>query len=242
MLSRHLTVFSLLVLVVVALAVPATASATWGGECKIKVEPEDYHCYGTAEWVMSNKGEEVKGLSSVIYTSAMYVPEWNLHEGQVFVSNEQWAIFPQDHGYWVEDGQLAGSENNCCSLHKFYAYDEAKGLHETTLPSTVEGYTWNSFTLEDPSNNGGWCERYGPSETLACQGGYGYPAYAKAVEVGAEMSDETKPENSGKDQTGVQHLNGGWYHWNEAWWYSNSKDVCVGGYEDIAAYINWSTC
>jgi hypothetical protein len=228
--NRRSILVGLLALAMLALALPASASATWGGHCTTAE-----HCYGVAEWEMTGKGEEVKGLSSVIYTSGMYVP----NVGSSFVDNEQWASFPQRKNYWVEDGQEAGLEN-CCSLHPFYAYDNKSGYHETDFPWTVEGYTWNSYTLEDPENNGTWCARYGPSETWGCMSGF--PKYAKRVEVGAELADESKPENSGKDQTGVLHLNGLWEHWNAAYWVSTDSEECVGGFEDIAGYINWWTC
>ncbi len=56
-----------------------------------------------------------------------------------------------------------------------------------------------------------------------------------------EATGEVEPVNAGKDQTGVQHTDGNWYHWNEAWW-RQETNTCVSGYEYIAAYINFGTC
>jgi hypothetical protein len=237
--------------VAVSLLVPASANAVWGNNCQWSAA---HHCYAKAEWKMkgsgSGGGEEVKGLSSEINTTAMWVPNW---ETQSFVSNEQWmANWKQNR--WVEDGQTAGEnkqteegrEVNGQSLHWFYAYNNASGYAEYVAPWTYPGWTWISYTLSDPGNNGSWCEKIGTVQ-VACQGGF--TKYATDVQVGMEAADELRPENSGKDRTGVQHLDGNWYHWNQAQWETVNNDgtseagvVCVGGYEAIAGYINFGTC
>jgi hypothetical protein len=234
----------------VALILPADASATWaGGKCSVSSED---HCYGVASWEMSGSGEgggeEVKGLSSEIITSAMQVPLW--YEGD-FVDDEQWMT--GKYGHWVEDGQTAGNnvaeeegrEVNGTSLHWFYAYDNGS-YNEYVAPWTYEGWTPIQYTLWDPENNGSWCEKIEKVQ-VACQSGF--RKYATTVEVGMEAADEEAPENAGwVHSTGVQHLDGNWYTWNKAEWEtvnyhreSVSAYVCTVGYQGIAAYVDWAT-
>jgi hypothetical protein len=231
-----------------ALLVPASASASWGKNCSFGGKEEN-HCYAIAEWLMKNTGEEVKGVSSEIATTAMSVPNW---ESGDFITNEQWMSDPNS-GRWVEDGQGAGFNNaheegreiNGASLHWFYAY-QTSVFALYVAPWTYEGWTYISYTLSDPSNNGEWCEKIGTVQ-VACQGGF--VKYSKDVEVGMEAADTSAPENAGLDRTGVQHLDGNWYHWNEAEWRTENyvgEDekayVCAKGYEPgVAAYIKWGT-
>jgi hypothetical protein len=238
-----------------ALAVPSLASAGWGNGCSLG---NGHHCYAIANWEMTGTGEgggeEVKGLSSEIQTTAMEVPE--VKENGPFVTNEQWADLPSGTSErWIEDGQIAGydlwteegREINGKSLHWFYA-SELGGFLLYIAPWTKEGFTWVSYTLSDPANNGRWCAKIETSEiSESCRSGF--KKYATAVQVGEEAATEAKPENAGKDRTGVQHLDGNWYHWNGAAWettdYTGTKSesayMCVKGYEAIAGYINWGT-
>jgi hypothetical protein len=200
-------------------------------------------------------GEEVKALSSQILTTVMNVPFW---EEGAFVDDEQWMVDEHNIGksnsyvHWIEDGQTAGNnyyteegrEVNDDSLHWFYAYENGHYV-EYVAPWTFPGWTWISYTLSDPSNNGSWCEKIEETQ-VACQSGFS--KYANAVEVGMEAADQAQPENSGKDQTVVQHVNGDWYYWNEAKWStvgpgdeSEAGAMCVTGYEDIAGYVNFAT-
>lgn len=219
---------------------PASAGATWGNKCSLG---STHHCYAIAEWAMSGTGngggEEVKGLSSEIMTTAMSVPQWQSRD---FVDDEQWMTAPS--GRWVEDGQTSGNAIDCCSLHWFYAYQNGV-YNEYVAPWTYEGWTWISYTLSDPENNGSWCEKIGAVQ-VACQGGFS--KYATLVQVGMEAADEQQPENAGKDRTGVQHLDGNWYHWNGAEWVTQDYNgdaegsyVCAKGFEAIAGYINFGT-
>jgi hypothetical protein len=238
---------------VACLVVPTSANATWANNCS-QYGP---HCYALADWKMkgsgSGGGEEVKGLSSEINTTAMSVPLW---EGKAFVDDEQWMAQYQTNK-WVEDGQMAGGnyqteegrEVNGQSLHWFYAFNTGNIYSEYEAPWTYPGWTWISYTLSDPGSNGSWCEKIGTVQ-VACQGGFS--KYGTEVQVGMEAADEVRPENSGKDRTGVQHLDGNWAYWNKAeWWMWNAagstKDeqgygICTTGFENIAGYVNWGTC
>jgi hypothetical protein len=202
-------------------------------------------------------GEEVKALSSQILTTVMNVPLW---EDGDFVTNEHWMLDEHDfrsgsdpYVHWVEDGQMAGADDpteegreiNDDSLHWFYAYDVGHGVVPYVAPWTFPGWTWISYTLSDPDNNGSWCEKIEETQ-VACQGGF--PKYANAVEVGMEAADEAQPENSGKDETNVQHVNGDWYWWNEARWStvgngdeSEAGVTCVTGYGGDAGWVNFAT-
>jgi len=224
----------ILACIVGILVLPASASASWGSHCTNHLP----HCYALAYWPMEKAGEEVKGLSSNIYTTAMNVPDWNA-EGENFVSNEEWAKFPLDHEYWVEAGQIAGgvTESNNI-MHWFYAWDNSTGLHRYFSPYRVEGYTWNTYTLTSTGKES-WCATIGSTQVSCGLSGVGN--VSKEVEVGMEATGETEPENSGHDQTSVQHMNGNWYHWNEADWWTESH-TCVSLYEWIAGNINFGTC
>ena len=64
-------------IVVLLLLLPASAMATWGNKCSLG---NAQHCYSIASYEMTGTGkgggEEVKGLSSEIATTAMNVPQW----------------------------------------------------------------------------------------------------------------------------------------------------------------------
>lgn len=220
--------------IVAMLLLPAAASASWGSHCTNHTP----HCYALAYWDMGEASEQVEGLSSKLYTTSMNVSDWNA-SGENFVSNEEWAIFPSDHGYWVEAGQIAGgvtSSNNI--MHWFYAWDNSSGLHTYFSPYRVEGYEWNTYTLTSTGKES-WCATIGSTQ-VSC-GLSGVPNTSKDVEVGMEAAGETEPENSGHSQPIAEHLNGNWYNWNEAEWWSESH-TCVSLYEWIAGHINFSTC
>ncbi len=239
-------------LVVVSwLLLPASASATWGNKCSLG---NVHHCYAVAEWPMTGSGngggEEVKGISSEFYTTAMLVPEWQQGD---FVTNEQWMI--GYNGRWVEDGQIAGynspteegREVNYDSLHWFYAYENTGNgsVPVYVAPWTYNGYEWRSYTLWDPGNNGTWCERIGEPQ-VACQSGF--RKYATVAELGMEAADEQQPENGGKSRTGGQWLDGSWHHWlkanNETVDFNGDSEagyVCVTPFEAIPGYINFGT-
>lgn len=245
---RRATIFGI---VISGLLLPATASATWGKNCKFGNE---HHCYAVAEWSMSGSGEgggeEVKGVSSELETTSMHVPLW---ENGDFITNEQWMV--DTRGDWAEDGQIGGynsateegREVNGTSLHWFYAYEEPyNGFGIFVAPWTYEGFTPIQYTLWDPENNGWWCEKIELVQ-VSCQ--TSFKKYATDIEVGMEAADEEQPENAGRVYTtGAQHLNGGWYNWNSAEWrtvnYNGENEsayVCATGWKEIAAYIRFGT-
>jgi hypothetical protein len=228
---RHVTGL----VVMLALLLPASALATWGNKCSAG---NGQHCYATATYEMTGSGngggEEVKGLSSEIATTAMSVPLW---ESGNFVTNEQWMSDPR--GYWIEDGQIGGynlwteqgREVNGNSLHWFYA-SELGGFIVYVAPWTYPGWTYESYTLSDPGNNGVWCAKIGATEVgESCRSGF--RKYSNNVEVGMEAGDEQQPENAGLDRTGVQWTEGNWHNWAKA----KVETVHDGGSPGESAYI-----
>jgi hypothetical protein len=229
----------------------SSANAAWGNGCT-----SSDHCYALTEWAMSGSGngggEEVMGLASEIYTTAMLVPEWA--KGR-FVTNEQWMVGP--NGGWAEDGQLGGydgvteegHEVNDDSLHWFYAFSigEPAKYSVYVAPWTVGGYEWNSYYEEDEERNGWWCARIGSeSHPVACDG-YFKP-YATRVEMGMEAGDGEQPENAGKSRTSAQWTEGVWHRWEKAKdevvsreRQSESGYICINKYESVPGAIEWGT-
>jgi hypothetical protein len=123
--KRHLASL----IVAFGLLLPTSAGATWGNKCSLG---NGHHCYAVAQWEMTGSGngggEEVKGLSSEFYTTAMLVPQW---ENGDFVTNEQW--MSGYYGRWVEDGQVAGY-NSPSEEGREVNYDS---LHCSTLTKTA---------------------------------------------------------------------------------------------------------
>jgi hypothetical protein len=188
-------------------------------------------------------GEEVMGVDSEFYTTAMLVPDWE--QGIDFVSNEQWMSGP--NGGWAEDGQLAGAGINDDALYYFYAFKVGSGeLNVTPTPLNIEGYQWHNYGIEDAARNGDWCVNFNHA-VEACE--TGFATYSPEIQVGMEAADELQPENAGKDLTGAQFTNGGWYHWgsktqNETRAYggaSESSYICATDWEPYAGEIQWGT-
>ncbi len=229
----------LIAAVMLCLMFTASASASWGkkqsgGACSAG---ENHHCYATAAWFMSHGNEKIEGLSTNEITTAMSVPYWQNGD---FVTNEQWANFPGDR--WVEDGQTAGHGYDAISLHWFYAYKNcaaASCYWENLAPwSDREGWVPNAYTVNS-IGGGSWCFKIGAVQT-ECDGGF--ETYTKDVEAGAEFADEAEPTNAGKQETGVQWIEGTWHHWAAAEWVHEAAGTCVSGWQNIAGYINYGTC
>jgi hypothetical protein len=222
------------------LMITASASASWGrkaiggGACSAG---EGHHCYAVAEWFMPHGNEKIEGLSTNVITTAMNVPYWQNGD---FVDNEQWANFP--NGRWVEDGQTAGNGYDAISLHWFYAYKNCAAANcywENLAPwADRQGWVPNSYTVSS-IGGGTWCFKIGSVQT-ECDGGF--DTYTKDVEAGAEFADEAEPANSGKQETGVQWIEGAWHHWAAAAWFHEAAGTCVSGWQNIAGYINYGTC
>jgi hypothetical protein len=244
----HRTLLIFTVLFVILL--PSSALATWGTECRDEAK---HHCYATAKWAMSGKGEgkgeeEVEGLESYIDTESMDVGEW---AKGAFVTNEQWAGFP--YGGWVEDGQEAGDGEggaNCCTLRWFTAYVNKSGKYEANeSPWEESGGKLNRYNLQSAISTGGaenkWCFAIGEGSAGCVEG---VATYSTNVTVGMEAASNTEPTNSGKDETLVMHLNKKWYDWNTAtlkedqWDGEPSTHVCASGWKSIAGDIDFGTC
>jgi hypothetical protein len=234
-----------------ALALPATATATWGNKCSLG---NNQHCYAIASWLMSGTGngggEEVKGMGAEIATTGMNVPQW---ENGDFVTNEEWMSEPR--GWWEEDGQIAGynlwteegREVNCCSLHWFYASD-LNGFLVYVAPWTYPGWTYINYHINDPGNDGRWCSTIGSVEVgESCRSGF--TKYATAIELGMEAADEQQPQNAGLDNsTAAQWRDGSWHNWSRATvetvHYSGANEsayVCAKNWNPAPGFIKWGT-
>ncbi len=209
---RKLAPIPPLAMLVVVLTLTPAAWASWGGgECH-EGGPAG-HCYSVTYWSMSQAaGESVKGLVDVPYTTTMNVPEYY---NNAFVNDESWLSFTNAQSGWLEIGQTAGSsrgsgESSCCTLHPFIAHSL------TSTGAGYEQYFWwgvnaspqNIYKIEDPANNGNWCE-YIWENVVDCHTKPGYwPAYATELQAGMEVYTNGRPSNAGSQQVAAIARNG----------------------------------
>jgi hypothetical protein len=181
--------------------------------------------------------EKVEGTQGDEETTAMNVPGWASGD---FVDNEEWTVF-QPSGYWVEMGQTAGEYMDCCSLHIFYAHENASGYSQSVAQGTVTGWIKNPYFMRS-TGNGVWCFYQGPQqERVSCSGGF--PTYSNELNIGLEAAANTEPTNSGSDETNATHLNGGVYPWNKAYVYKDAG-MCATPYTPAPSpgNIYYGTC
>jgi hypothetical protein len=194
--TRRITILAALIAAAIAAASPAAASASWGrkadnGErCS---QGNGHHCFALAIWEMTG-GEQVEGTLAYQDTESMDVPGWASGD---FVDDEEWAAF-RASGYWIEAGQEAGERMDCCSLHPFYAWQNASGYSQYVAPYTWPGDANNLFQLSGQSHNGIWCAYFGQTQ-MQCIGGFS--AWSDQLEVGVEVAANTKPQNTGREGT-----------------------------------------
>lgn len=199
----------------IMLATPAPAQAKWGlnYRCGIKSTPNE-HCYGTSE-------RETEVLASIVAmdTETATVRDW---DNGGFVTHEQWIAFPrQGVSGWIETGQIAGYQVDCCSAHRFYAEQTSKGYFKIFVehPSGVGSNVYNYYALYDAARNGSWQILWGcpPNSTYWCEVahyGGGWPAYLTYQEAGIEAASEYRPTSSGRDQVWASNnIRGEWTHW-----------------------------
>jgi len=186
---------------------PLAASASWGkksdnGEhCS---QGNGHHCYALAIWEMSG-GERVEGTLAYQNTEAMNVPGWASGD---FVDDEEWAAFLAS-GYWIEAGQTAGEYMNCCSLHPFFAWKNAGGYTQYVAPYTWPGGHYNLYQLSGQSHDGHWCAYFESTQEECIPG---FPPWSNDLEVGVEVAANTKPSNTGREDT-----NGWWESTTHNW-------------------------
>lgn len=226
------------VIALFAVVVPSAANASWGkksdnGEhCS---QGNGHHCYSIAEWYMEG-GEHVEGSLAYQDTTDMYVPGWDSGD---FVDNEEWAFF-HPSGYWVEVGQTAGEYMDCCSLHPFWAFDNASGYTQYVAPWTWPANENNLYQISGQSDDGHWC-LYFASTQAQCPSGF--PATNNGLEVGDEIAANTKPENAGHEDT-----NAWWEHTTHNWLKEHAYadgGMCISRYEypyPALGNINYGTC
>jgi len=221
-----------------AIASPSVASASWGKKSdngEACSQGNGHHCYSTAEWAMSGS-EQVEGTLAYQYTTAANVPGWASND---FITNEEWAVFGTE---WVEVGQIAGYGINCCSLHRFDAWERNKIFTMyIEQPQTVNGWENNLYQISGQSHDGHWCTYFGSTQ-VACPSGF--PTWNKDLQVGLEVGANTKPENAGHEQT-------------NAWWESTTHNwlkeiayadggLCISRYSGppgpALGNINYGTC
>jgi hypothetical protein len=221
--TRRILCFMPLLIVLAFAVVPTSASASWGwswekGEhCS---QGNNHHCYALSEWIMKGS-EQVEGSLAYQWTESMNVPGW---ESGAFIDNEEWVSF-QSTGYWVEVGQTAGEDMDCCSLHSFYAWDNASGYSQYVAPWTVGANEWKLYQVSGQNHNGTWCLYFGSTQ-VRCP--TGFSDYSDELQVGAEYATETEPSNTGHEET-----NGWWgdkeYNWLKEHAYAD-EGTCLERY------------
>jgi hypothetical protein len=176
---------------------------------------------------MKDPPESVKGGVARMSTGYIDVPEW---ENYSFVDDEMWVAFKSTGG-WLESGQTAGNDMDCCTLHAFWAhsYNSSEAGYGEWIAPTPNPPTNNLSTIEDPALNGDWCTYWGESRVLMnCS--VGFPTYADELEAGAEAADNTRPSNEGWDEVAAIFHDGTWHPWvgsqTEARFFT-SPEMCI---------------
>ncbi len=204
-----------LLLGLVALLVPASASAKWdSGKCELSGKD---HCYNLQAWEMEGGSESVKGAQYYPTTSLIDVPEF---ASGAFVDDEMWVGFEEKEGGWVETGQEAGYDNaaNCCTLRPFKAHAlRASGYgYEEYVWTNVSAEPTNLYTVEDAEANGNWCVIIWYTNQ-GCESHPSYwTAYSDNLEGGIEAASETQPENVGSQEVNAFTHSGTHIEWKGA--------------------------
>ncbi len=164
-----------------------------------------------------------------------------------FVTNEQWVSFTGLEG-WIENGQIIGRDNDCCTAHPFYA-EETTGhvfhIYITPGPVASGSGQYNYDMIYDAEHNGAY-HLYWSSATntanffeVARYGG-GWPAFITYQEAGMEAASESAPYHAGRQE--VAAYNGGeWLPWTGAVKY-HDPGVCIGNNRELSAAgdIEWT--
>jgi hypothetical protein len=236
--ARSRALIAIAAALVALAALPALAGASWGSKedngerCS---QGNGHHCYAVAYWDMTGS-ERVEGTLAYQDTEAMNVYGWASGD---FVDNEEWAEF-QSTGYWVEAGQTSGEYMDCCSLHPFYAWDNANGYTQYVSPYTWPGNANNLYQLSGQSHNGTWCLYLSTNQERCVSG---FPAWSNFLEVGVEVAANTKPLNTGREGTD------GWWNKETHEWKKEARSVdnglCAARNTSpwpALGYIAFSTC
>jgi hypothetical protein len=230
----------------------ATAQAKFwgsGGTC-YRGGSETHHCYAIEEFNMKGYPTEYgDGVVLFMDTISMEVPGWKSND---FVDDEVWLIFGEND--YIETGQTAGNERNCCTLYSFYAWTLHGVQLEYINPSPAPGNTYNDhYEIWDPCHCGSWGIWYGGNgngtgeEVWAI--GREYPAWSKALEGGMEAAANVQPYNWGRDEVAtVEPPTDYWTEWLSGYGnhsYPNvSPHQCVSRNPESNHYGNiaFSTC
>ncbi len=224
-----------------SLVLPALASASWdSGSC---YQGEGGHCYVLESWHMSGV-EKIEGASAYVETKDMNVAGFS---SGAFVDNEMWLGFTSAPEKYTEVGQTSGGNGftlepegekylrNCCALHAFWSYTVSKSSwYDYSAPWEEPANTWNLYQISGQNHNGTWCDYFTNTQAW-CKAGF--PSWGTEVEVGAEIYDNSEPENWARSAvnawwegtthnwlkstaTAAAHLchRGTEYHGNFEWW------------------------
>jgi hypothetical protein len=167
---------------------------------------------------MNGSSESVKGATFVPDTTNMNVPESEPQHGASDVNNEGWLEFLYTGGGWLEAGQKAGGESGCCVLHPFiahavYVYEKKAYGYESYTWTGVNASPQNVYQIEDPANNGTWCEYIWGNQVACTNEGSYWPPYATHLAAGIEATDDFHPTNAGSQEVNYMARNGEFRAW-----------------------------
>jgi hypothetical protein len=210
-----------------ALLGAAPADARWGPyeNCS-----KATHCYAQSE-----RTTRVYDSIAAEDNETAIVYDWG---NGGFYTNEQWVSFEnqgaQYANTWIENGQIIGAYNDCCTAFPFYAEETpAHQFHIYITPGPVASGSgqYNYDLIADPEHNGAY-HLYWSSATntagwfeVARYGG-GWPAWITEQTAGLEVSSDDNPYHAGRQYVAASD-GGEWSPWSGANWY-HDPGICIG--------------
>lgn len=232
-----------------SLAAAGRAEARWGPQqncSNLVTETVNHHCYAIEELLMSGYPREyVSGGVARVNTTYMNVPGWGAGD---FVTNEQWVGF--NTGGWIETGQIGGGNQDCCSVHPFYAATTEgieRGFFFYESPGTVSLNAYHQYQIYDPPPRGTWRVYWECCEVKA----YGYhqfPTWSNELQAGFEGGANEQPFNWGRDMVAsMVPPTDAWAPYETSYRHSvpvRSPGMCIERNSAAPAWGNvlWGTC
>src|ERR1700722_3447636 len=185
-----------------------SAYANWGpsGDCRIEDEPVNWHCYALAE-------RSANDLGSIDFADVenAHVYDW---ENYGFVSQEQWITFEPHQPGWIEMGQLEGYDQDCCTVHPFFAEQTPTKVFHIRIAEGSGPNVYAHYLVYDTEKNDIWRMYWGEWTEEEHYGGWAEERFSEQ-EAGSEAGTEERPLDTGRDEV-ARWLNGSspWLEWN----------------------------
>jgi hypothetical protein len=191
-----------MLLALVVLELPSTASATWGPANCERAAP--YHCYGRVAQTIEGTGSFVK-----VFNQGGRVNEPST-DGTIdgdLVTNEMW-IYLQGPEHWIETGEIIGT-TDCCTRWRFYAenYPGSPLYYHIDYEAGPIPLNQEEIYGIEQCNSGHWCIMFG-GQVIHQFGGW--PRTYQAREAGIEIGTETKPSAYGS-AVGIEGNGKNWF-------------------------------